>query len=188
MLVQAEHEFQAPLSCVLESLVRDDYGPYLAAHHPFFREVQMLSLSGDESSIVRRVHYRARPPFSHLGPISIPDGWFVWTERSQLDLRKHVLSFENVPEHDSIRTKVVNRGTMSFRSRGPDKCVRCSAFEIDLRVGKGVRQLVELGVDLVAKQVKKSLDAEAYVLASWLANRPAQPPRYVEASPACAPL
>jgi hypothetical protein len=184
MLVQAEHEFHAPRSRVLESLVREDYGPYLAAHHPFFREVQMLSLSQDGNTIVRCVRYRARPPFSHLGPISIPDSWFVWTERSQLDLGKEVLTFENVPEHESIRPKVVNRGTMSFRSNGPDKCVRRSAFEIDLRVAKSMRQLVELGVDLIAKQVKKSLDAEAYVLASWLANRPSR----LQGAPASARL
>lgn len=173
MLVTAEHEFDAPLARVLESLVQADYAPYLAAHHPFFRDLQVLSLVDDEEGVQRQVRYRARPPFSHLGPISIPKSWFVWTEWSRLDRQTNVLSFENVPDLESIRSKVVNRGTMSFRALTPNKCVRSSKFEIDLLVAKSVRQLVELGIDLVAKQVVKSLDAEANVLASWLsASRP----------------
>ena len=169
MLVTAKHEFDAPLARVLQSLVDADYATYLGAHHPFFREVQVLSIAREQEGIRRQVRYRAQPPFSYLGPISIPKSWFVCTEWSRLDLRTHVLSFENVPELDSIRPKVVNRGTMSFRSDGPNKCVRTSNFEIDLLVAKSVRQLVELGIDLVAKQVVKSLDAEANVLTSWLA-------------------
>lgn len=168
MQIHAEHEFAAPLSRVLQSLVRPDYASYLAASHPFFREVEVLSIERERDALVRRVRYRARPPFSHLGPVFIPRSWFVWVEHSRLDLRANVLSFENVPELESIRPKVVNRGTMRFDSVGAERCVRKASFEIDLVVSKSVQVLVELGIDLVSKQVSKSLDAEAQILAGWL--------------------
>jgi hypothetical protein len=168
MQLTAQHEIDAPLSLVIGSLLRADYATYLASHHGFFREIEVLGLNHDhQGRVLRRVRYRAQPPFTHLGPVSIPRSWFIWTERSCLDLRTNVLSFDNVPERESIRAKVVNRGTMSFSALSENKCMRRAVFEIDLLVSKAVRPLVELGVELIAKQVANSLDTEARVLANF---------------------
>lgn len=168
MHIQASHEFDANIERVLDSLIRSDYAAFLSQHHPFFEDVRVLSLTQDAQSIRRYVRYQARPVFSKLGPFSIPDSWFVWTEVSVLDLRTRVLTFENVPELESIRPKVVNRGKMVFRSLPDRRTVRHSSFEIDLRVARVYRPLVELGKQMVGKQVSKSLDQEAEILNRWI--------------------
>ncbi len=168
MQIQASHELNSNIERVLDSLIRSEYAGYLSTHHSFFEDVRVLSLTQDEHSIRRYVRYQARPVFSRLGPFSIPKSWFVWTEVSVLDLRTRVLTFENVPELESLRPKVVNRGKMVFRSLPDRRTVRHSSFEIDLRVGKVYGPLLELGKQLVGKQVLKSLDQEAMVLNQWI--------------------
>jgi len=178
MQIQASHELDANIERVLDSLIRSEYAGYLSAHHNFFEDVRVLSLTQDAHSIRRYVRYQARPAFSRLGPFAIPESWFVWTEVSVLDLRTRVLTFENVPELESLRPKVINRGKMVFRSLPDRRTVRHSSFEIDLLVGKVYRPFVELGKQLVGKQVLKSLDQEAAVLNQWIgalwaeSNRP----------------
>lgn len=168
MQIHASHELDANIERVLDSLIRSEYAAYLSDHHPFFEDVRVLSLKQDAYSIRRYVRYQARPVFSRLGLISIPESWFVWTEMSVLDLRTRVLTFENIPELESIRPKVVNRGKMVFRSLPQGRTVRHSTFEIDLRVAKVYKPFIELGTQLIGKQVVKSLDQEAAVLNRWI--------------------
>jgi hypothetical protein len=169
MHICTSHEFDASLERVLDSLIRAEYAAYLCEHHPFFEDVRVLSLSQDAYSIRRYVRYQARPIFAKLGPFSIPASWFVWTEVSVLDLRTHVLTFENIPELESIRPKVVNRGKMVFRALPGRRSVRHSTFDIELRVPLVYRPFVELGTQLVGVRVQKSLDQEAEVLSRWVA-------------------
>ncbi len=177
MQITASHELNANVERVLDSLIRAEYAGYLSQHHSFFEDVRVLSLQQDAHSIRRYVRYQARPAFSRLGPFSIPASWFVWTEVSVLDLRTRVLTFENIPELESLRTKVINRGKMVFRALPGQRTVRHSSFEIDLMVSRIYRPLVELGKQLVCRQVVKSLDQEADVLNRWVGALWAESPR-----------
>ena len=168
MQIHASHELDANIERVLDSLMRSEYATYLSDHHSFFEDVRVLSLKQETYGIRRHVRYQARPAFSRLGPFAIPESWFVWTEVSVLDLRTRVLTFENIPELESIRPKVVNRGKMVFRSLPQGRTVRHSTFEIDLKVGNVYKPFIELGKQLVCKQVVKSLDQEAAILNRWV--------------------
>ena len=167
MEIKVVHELDCDLGAALDSLVSAEYPAFLASQHRFFRDVRVLALVSTASGIRRYLRYEASPPFANLGPFSIPPAWFVWNELSDLDLRTHTLTFENVPELESIRPKVINRGVMRFRSLPNARCERASTFEIDLRVSGVLRAFVDLGIELVAKQVKRSLDEEAEVLSRW---------------------
>jgi hypothetical protein len=118
------------------------------------------------------VRYRARPFIARLGVFSLPAAWFVWVEQSSFDRSAGVLRFENVPELTSVRTKVINRGTMSFhaerRADGSWLTTRDADFEIDLCVGAMYRPLAELALSMIRRQLESSLDEEARLLTAWL--------------------
>jgi hypothetical protein len=170
--LRLEHSFDAPLAEVIDTLASSAYAAYLASEHSFFADVRVLSCSQSEHEVQRVVHYRGQPFIARLGMFSLPAEWFVWVEHSTFDRRRGLLSFDNVPEVASVRSKVVNRGTMKFTSQqGEDgvwRTLRTSEFELDLKVPALYRPLADLGLTLLQRQLQGSLDEEARLLAGWL--------------------
>ena len=170
MDIERTHSFDAPLARVLATLASADYARHLAASHSFFAAIEPLSVERTEHAVRRVVRYRARPFLRRLGPFSVPASWFVWIERSELDLASGRLTFDNVPELPSVRDKVVNRGTMLFRAREGEQprgaeTVRTARFEIDFDVAPMMRPLAEMALSMVARTLTASLDEEARLLA-----------------------
>ncbi|MDB4990957.1 MAG: hypothetical protein JWN04_6135 [Myxococcaceae bacterium] len=171
------HQFDAPLESVLGTLSSADYASHLAQSHSFFADVRVLSLSHSPGLIERSVRYRARPFITRLGVFSLPASWFVWVEQSRIDLRSGLLTFENVPEVESVRDKLINRGSMQFRTAcdadGKPVTVRQASFEVAFQVPQLYRSLAALALTMVRRQLESSLDEEARLLRAWLCRRPA---------------
>jgi len=173
MHLTMHHRFDAPLEAVLETLVGAEYPRFLAANHSFFAAIEPLALETSPTHVARSLRYRARPFITRLGVFSLPASWFVWVEQSRLDLARARLTFDNVPEVESVRDKVVNRGVMQFRTQrgesGRFYTVRESRFELALEVAPLYRPLADAALGMVARQLGSSLDEEARLLARWLA-------------------
>lgn len=179
MDIQCTHRFEAPLASILATLADTTYSAHLARTHSFFAEIEPLSLEQSGGVIRRTLRYRARPFLSRLGPFSVPPDWFVWIEHSELQLASGRLTFENVPELASVRDKVVNRGSMLFRTQAGEQgtcTVRTARFELDFQVAPMLRPLADFALSLVARKLTSSLDEEARLLASWLSGEDATLP------------
>lgn len=172
------HRFDAPVARVMRTLSSAQYATHLAAHHSFFHEIEVLRRRESAGVVERSVRYRARPFITRLGVFSLPATWFSWVEQSRFDLKAGLLSFDNVPEVESVRAKLVNRGSMQFDAqvdaRGHEHTRRTATFELAFDVPALYRPLAELGLALVARQLESSLDEEAALLAAWLAENAAQ--------------
>lgn len=173
MELELVHHFDAPLAAVISTLEDPTYTQALVAAHSFFSEVQVLSLSVSTTSVERTLRYRGRPLIARLGPFSLPPEWFTWTEHSIYDRASRVLTFENVPELESVRDKFVNRGTMHFEPQRSDRglvTTRTSRFEIDVKVARVYAPLRAAALRTIATQLEGSLDEEARFLARSLAS------------------
>ncbi|MEY4514427.1 MAG: hypothetical protein RLZZ450_6549 [Pseudomonadota bacterium] len=172
MLLRLTHRFEAPVCAVIDALAGSAYAAHLADAHSFFAEIDVLSRVDYGNVVVRSVRYRARPFIARLGVFSLPAEWFVWVEQSTFDRGAGILHFENVPELSSVQTKVVNRGTMTFRGEqradGSWLTTREAHFEIDLHVAPLYRPLAELALSMIRRKLESSLDEEACLLAAWL--------------------
>lgn len=172
------HRFDAPVAQVMRTLASAEYATHLAAHHSFFDAIDVLRTRESAGVVDRSVRYRARPFITRLGVFSLPATWFSWIEESRFDLSAGLLSFDNVPEVESVRAKLLNRGAMHFEAqvdaRGHEHTRRTSTFELAFTVPALYRPLAELGLSLVARQLESSLDEEATLLAAWLAENTAQ--------------
>jgi hypothetical protein len=174
--IELTHQFAAPQSAVVATLEDAFYARSLAATHSFFSHIELLTLDVTAAHVRRTVLYRARPIVARLGPFSLPADWFTWIEHAELERATGLLRFENVPQRETVRDKVVNRGTMQFRSR-TDECgrvntVRESRFELGLHVARMYAPLAELALTMIASQVESSLQEEARFLESYLQAAP----------------
>ncbi|MET0343381.1 MAG: hypothetical protein ABW252_20390 [Polyangiales bacterium] len=176
MIVRRSHRFEASRDATLASLASADYAALLAARHPFFAEVTVLSLRESATRVERRLRYRARPFIARLGPFSPDPAWFVWVEHSTLDRETGLLSFANVPVLESVRDAFTCRGSMHFdEQRGPTGApttVREARFELGFCVPSAYRPLARLALGLVQRQLAHSLDDEARLLSTWLGVTP----------------
>lgn len=170
--IELTHQFAAPQSAVVATLEDAEYARSLASAHSFFSHIEPLTLEVGLQHVRRTVLYRARPIVSRLGPFSLPADWFTWIEHAELDRASGLLRFENVPQREAVRDKVVNRGTMQFRSRvdarGFMSTVRESRFELGLSVARMYAPLAELALTMIAAQVESSLHEEARFLESYV--------------------
>jgi hypothetical protein len=184
--LRLSHRFFAPMDAVVSALASAEYAAHLAAQHSFFADIRVLSLRESADAVERELRYRARPFITRLGVFSLPASWFVWVEQSRFDLRRGLLTFENVPEVESVRGKLINRGTMQFRTQldeaGRVLTTRESCFELAFQVPAVYRPLAELGLTMVARQLESSLDEEARLLSGWLARTACAPADEVAAA------
>ena len=169
MSLQLRHCLAASLDDTLAALASAEYARLLAARHPFFAEVEVLSLRVTPSVVERRLRYRARPFIARLGPFSPAPDWFVWTEHSRLDRKLATLVFENVPVLESVRRTFACSGSMRFFA-APEGAgtIRDSCFDLAFHVPTIYRPLSELALALVRRQLAHTLDTEARLLARWV--------------------
>jgi hypothetical protein len=169
MKLVIRHDFAAPLELVVATLACPHYTAHLARTHSFFEQIELLSRQDGESHWQRRMRYRARPFIARLGVFSLPAAWFAWVEHARYEHASGVLAFDNVPLLESVRGRVINRGTMQF-TRQTGRTVREARFEIDFKVPPIYRPLKEMALAMVRRQLTRSLDEEAALLAGWLSQ------------------
>ena len=172
MQVHRSQLIRAALTDVLATFEDAEYASANVQAHSFFSEFELLALRSSPRTITRRMRYRARPFIARLGPFSPSPDWFTWTEHAVLDRGLGLLRFENVPEPESLRPMVINRGTMLFRGdrdeHGAAVTTRSSNFALGLAVAPIYRPIAAGVLSLMARQVENSLDEEVRFLEHYL--------------------
>lgn len=172
MQLQRNQRIGAPLRAVLATFEDAEYPRALVAVHSFFSDVELLGLQSSARTVTRTMRYRARPFIARLGPFSPSPEWFTWTEHAVLDRSLGVLRFENVPELESVRPMVTQRGTMLFHEdrdeHGAAVTVRSSNFALGLAVPALYRPIAAGVLSLIARQIEGSLDEEVRFLERYL--------------------
>jgi hypothetical protein len=149
-----------------------DYYDTLGAQEDVLRGLSKQSQEESAEEIRRRVHYRPRPAFDHIGPKRVPPDWFEFVEESTWDKASRKLTFDNVPVTDKVKRRLVNHGEIVLEEVSPGKTRRRARAELRLQnLPLMLRALAPLAEQMIAREAKKLLEAEARVLRSFLAER-----------------
>jgi len=109
--------------------------------------------------------------FDRIGPKKIPPEWFEFIEDSCWDKASHKLTFDNVPVTNKVAFRFTNRGSIQLSELQPGKTVRRAHAELKLQnLPFMLRPMGALAEQMIAREARKLLEAEAEVLGQWLAE------------------
>jgi hypothetical protein len=166
------HTFQAPVAAVQKAMLDERFPAFLLQHHGKMEEAVVLERKDEGQTVRRRVRYRPRPIIESVGPKKIPPEYLAFVEESTFDLAGSRLEFRNVPTVAGVAKHLVNRGTMTFRDVG-GKCERRTQGSLEIvELPFLLRPLGPIAERIIHGEAQKLLDAEARVLAQFLAEHP----------------
>jgi hypothetical protein len=143
----------------------------MVAHHEILTGAQPEHFEDDSLQITRRVHYKARPAFDHVGFKEVPPSWFEFVEQSTWDKRSHKLAFQNVPVADKVAERFLNRGEISLEALPSGKTRRRTKAEIKLHsLPLLARPMAPMVEQMIAREAKRLLEIEARLLNEWAAK------------------
>jgi hypothetical protein len=171
MNFEVEHVFDAPVEIVEAAMFHPDYAIFLVEHSELISSAALKSFEDDGLHIRRRVQVAPRPSFDRIGSKRVPPEWFEFIEESIWDRKVRKLSFENIPITDKIASRLTTRGEITLESLSSGKTRRCARGEVTLRdlplLVKPLRPLVE---QMLTREAKRMLDAEAQIMREFLAS------------------
>jgi hypothetical protein len=171
MFFEVEHLFEAPIESVEAAMFHPEYYDSLGEQHDVLHGLSAESQEDSGAHIHRRVHYRPKPAFDHIGPKRVPAHWFEFVEESTWDKRTRKLTFDNVPVTDKVKARFMNHGEITLEEIAPGKTRRRARAELRLtNLPLMLRALAPLAEQMIAREAKKLLEAEARVLRSFLAT------------------
>jgi hypothetical protein len=171
MFFEVEHMFEAPIESVEAAMFHPDYYDTLAEQRDVLHGLEAQSQEDSGVQIRRRMHYRPKPAFDHIGPKRVPAHWFEFVEESTWDKAARKLTFDNVPITEKVKARFVNHGEIVLEEIGPGKTRRRARAELRLQnLPLMLRALAPLAEQMIAKEAQKLLEAEARVLRTFLAS------------------
>jgi hypothetical protein len=177
MRFEVEHVFEAPVEAVEAAMFHPDYYPFLRERHDVLNDVTPQSREEVDGLVKRRVLYKPRAVFEHIGPKRVPPHWFEFIEESTWDSRRRTLSFDNVPCTDKVARRFTNHGEIVLEQVAPGRTVRRAKAELKLHnLPLLLRPLGPLAEQMIAHEAKKLLAAEADVLHAFLEARHSERP------------
>jgi hypothetical protein len=130
----------------------------------------MRSFEDDGLHITRTVFMAPKPAFDKIGNKNVPPEWFELVEESTYDRRERKLSVNNVPLTDKIARRLINRGEIRLESLGNGKTRRIAKCEIKVHdLPLLARPFTGMIEQLLAKEAKRMIEAEASVMREYLA-------------------
>jgi hypothetical protein len=178
MFFEVEHIFDAPLEAVEAAMFHPDYYAFLQTQKDVLEGVSPETQEESGSHIKRRMHYRPRPAFDHIGPKKVPPHWFEFVEESTWDKAKRKLVFDNVPCTDKVARRFVNHGEILLERITPERTRRRARAELRLHnLPLMLRPLAGLAEQMIAREAKKLIESEARALGVFLeAGKSVRPP------------
>jgi hypothetical protein len=176
MYFEVEHVLDAPLDEIAAAMFHADYLAFMVAHHEILTGAKPELLEDSSTQIRRRVHYKARPAFDHVGFKEVPPDWFEFIEQSTWDKRAHKLSFQNVPVAEKVAERFLNRGDIILEPMAGGKTRRRTKAELKLHsLPLLVRPMAPMVEQMIAREAKRLLEIEARLMNEWVArNRKGQ--------------
>jgi hypothetical protein len=177
MFFEVEHFFDASVEAVEAAMFHPDYFAFLRSQTDVLDGLSAESHEDSGSQIKRRIHYRPRPAFDHIGPKKVPPDWFEFVEESTWDKASRKLVFDNVPCTDKVARRFVSRGEVVLEQVSPGKTRRRTRAELLLHnLPLMLRPLAKLAEQMLAREAKKMLESEARVLDHFIASGKSQRP------------
>jgi hypothetical protein len=178
MFFEVEHIFDAPVEAVEAAMFHPDYYAFLQQQKDVLDGVSPEAQEDSGSQIKRRVHYKPRPAFDHIGPKKVPAHWFEFIEESTWDKATRKLVFDNVPITDKVARRFVNHGEILLERLSPERTRRRARAELRLHnLPLMLRPLAGLAEQMIAREAKKLIENEARALGEFLeAGKSVRPP------------
>src|SRR4051794_11800692 len=169
MHFEVEHVFDAPIEVVELAMFHPDYYAFLRSRQEVLSGVAPQTREEDRSSITRRVHYKPKPAFDHIGPKKVPPEWFEFVEQSKWDKTTRKLTFDNVPCTDKVARRLTTHGEMVLEQLPSGKTRRRARAELKVQnLPFMLRPLAGVAEQMLAREAKKLLEEEARVLGEFL--------------------
>ena len=172
MYFEVEHVFEAPIESVEAAMFHPGYPGFLLAHHEVLSGVTPESVEDDGAQVRRRIHYAPLPAFEHLGPKKVPAHWFEFIEESVWDKQERKLVFSHWPLARQVRERLTTRGEIVLEEVAPGRTRRRTRTEIRVQnLPFMLKPFSPVAEQLLGREAKRMLDAEARVLGQWLRAR-----------------
>jgi hypothetical protein len=172
MHFEVEHVFDAPVEAVEAAMFHPGYASFLLERSDLLFSHALKSFEDDGMRIHRRVQLAPRPAFDRIGSKKVPPEWFEFVEESTWDRRGRKLSFENVPITEKVKSRLINRGEVTLEALEAGKTKRLARGEIKVHdlplIARPFTGVIE---QMLAREAKRMLEAEAAVLRQWLAEQ-----------------
>jgi hypothetical protein len=169
MFFEVEHIFDAPVEAVEAAMFHPDYYAFLEQQKDVLDGVSPREQEDSGGHIKRRMHYKPRPAFDHIGPKKVPAHWFEFIEESTWDKATRKLVFDNVPVTDKVARRFVNHGEILLERLTPTRTRRRARAELRLHnLPLMLRPLAGLAEQMIAREAKKLIENEARALGEFL--------------------
>ena len=169
MYFQVEHVFEAPIELVEIAMLHPLYPSFLREHHEVLSGVSPQSFEDTGSEVRRRIHYAPLPAFEHIGPKRVPPHWFEFIEESVWDKHQRKLLFSHLPTAEQVAKRLVTRGEIALEALPSGRTRRLTSTEIQLKnIPFMLRAFSPMAEQMLRREAKRMLDAEARVLSEWL--------------------
>ncbi|HEX5659034.1 MAG TPA: DUF2505 family protein [Polyangiales bacterium] len=174
MNFEIEHVFDAPVEAVEAAMFHPQYATYLLAHSDVLNQHAVRSFEDDGLHITRKVFIAPKPTFDKIGNKNVPPEWFELVEESTYDRSQRTLSVNNVPLTDKIAKRLINRGEVRLESLANGKTRRIAKCEIKVHdLPLLARPFTGMIEQLLAKEARRMIEAEAGVMRDYLASQSA---------------
>jgi hypothetical protein len=175
MNFEVEHVFDAPVEAVEAAMFHPQYATFLL-ERDLLNQHAVRSFEDDGLHITRKVFLAPKPAFDKIGNKNVPPEWFELVEESTYDRSQRKLSVNNVPLTDKIARRLINRGEVRLESLGNGKTRRVARCEIKVHdLPLLARPFTGMIEQLLAKEAKRMIEAEAVVMREWLASHALAP-------------
>ncbi len=168
MYFEVEHVFEAPIETVEAAMFHPEYAEFLLAHE-VLSGVTPESVEDDGAQVRRRIHYAPVPAFEQLGPKKVPPHWFEFIEESVWDKHQHKLVFSHLPIAQQVRERLTTRGELVLEEVAPGRTRRRTRTEIKVQnLPFMLKPFSPVAEQLLSREAKRMLDAEARALNAWI--------------------
>jgi hypothetical protein len=166
MRFEVKHTFDATVDDVIAAMFDPALLPHLAQAMSTMRSIEPIDRTEDDATIRRRTRYTPEPLIKKVGPKEVPPGAMAWTEESRFDKRAKRLEFDNIPQVDTIRKLMINRGTITFRDLG-GRTERTISGELTVKVFL----LGKIAEKIIYGEAEKILNEEGRALQTFIQSR-----------------
>jgi hypothetical protein len=184
MFFEVEHFFDASVDAVATAMLHPDYPAFLLARHDVLNDLSPQAREESAEHVKRRMHYRPKPAFDHIGPKKVPPSWFEFVEESTYEKSTKRMVFDNVPVNDKVARRFTNRGEILLEELAPGRTLRRARTELKLHnLPLLLKPLAGLAEQMIATEARKLLETEARVLNEFLASGQSTRARAVDCVP-----
>ena len=167
MRFELKHTFDAPIDSVVAAMFDPNLFDHLKSNMKTITKIEPLDRNEDDGTIRRRTRYTPVPLIKKIGPKTVPPGAMAFVEDSKFDKRAKRLEFENIPDMNTLRKLLVNKGSISFRELPGGKTERTVSGELAVKVFL----LGKIAEKIIYGEAEKILNEEAAALNSFIKAR-----------------